>query len=233
MGDREVFLITGTSKGIGRFLAEHFLKKDAIVEGCDLRPIDRVFPGYTHHIADVGNEDQVKAMFSSIRRRHDRLDIIINNAGIASMNHFLLMPSVAAMKIIKTNIYGTFLICREGAKLMKKRRYGRIVNFSTVAVPMHLDGEAIYAASKSAVVTFSKVIARELSDFGITCNVVGPAPIQTDLIRGVSSDKIEKLFDRLAIKRLGCLEDIANVIDFFVRPESNAVTAQVIYLGGP
>ena len=233
MNGREVVLITGASKGIGRFLVEHFVKKGAIVEGCDLRPIDRVFPDYTHHIADVGNEDQVKAMFSSIRRRHDRLDIIINNAGIASMNHFLLMPSVTAMKIIKTNIYGTFLICREGAKLMKKHRYGRIVNFSTIAVPMHLEGEAIYAASKSAVVTFSKVIARELSDFGITCNVVGPAPIQTDLIRGVSLDKIDKLIDRLAMKRLGCVEDVANVIDFFVHRESSSVTAQVIYLGGP
>ena len=115
---------------------------------------------------------------------------------------------------------------------MKKCQYGRIVNFSTIAVPMHLEGEAIYAASKSAVVSFTQVIARELAGFGITCNIVGPTPIETDLIRGVPPEKIERLVNSLAIKRLGRFEDVANVIDFFVRPESEAVTGQIIYLGG-
>jgi len=232
MDDREVVLITGTSKGIGRFLAEHFVKKGAIVEGCSRKPVEWMLPDYTHHITDVANEAQVKAMISSIRKRHGRLDIVINNAGIASMNHILLMPYVTAKKIVEINFYGTFLICRESAKLMKKHRYGRIINFSTVAVPMRLEGEAIYAASKGAVVTFTQVIARELAEFEITCNTVGPAPIETDLIRGVPAEKINNIVDRLAVRRLGCFEDVANVIDFFVRPESRFVTGQVIYLGG-
>lgn len=232
MTDREIVLITGTRKGIGRFLAEHFVKKGAVVEGCSRAPIDWTLPNYTHHIADVTNEAQGKAMLSSIRKRHGRLDIAINNAGIASMNHVLLMPGATATKIVQTNLCGTFLICRESAKLMKKHGYGRIVNFSTIAVPMNLEGEAIYAASKSAVVTFTKIIARELAGYGITCNTVGPAPIKTDLIRGVPSDKIDQLVNKLAIKSLGSFEDVANVIDFFVRPESNAVTGQIIYLGG-
>jgi len=232
MKDREVVLITGTRKGIGRSLAEHFVKKGAVVEGCSRKPVAWSLPDYTHHISDVANEAQVKAMFSSIRKRHGRLDIAINNAGIASMNHVLLMPGSTATKIVQTNLCGTFLICRESAKLMMKQRYGRIVNFSTIAVPMHLEGEAIYAASKSAVVTFTKIIARELAGYGITCNTVGPAPIETDLIRSVPSEKIDQLVNRLAIKSLGSFEDVANVIDFFVRPESGAVTGQVIYLGG-
>jgi 3-oxoacyl-[acyl-carrier protein] reductase len=142
------------------------------------------------------------------------------------------MPSSTARKIVETNLLGPFLVCRESAKLMKKHRYGRIVNFSTIAVPMHLEGEAIYAASKSAVVTFTQIIARELAEFGITCNVVGPAPIETDLIRGVPAEKIDRIVNNLAIKRLGRFEDIANVIDFFIRPESDFITGQVIYLGG-
>lgn len=232
MKEREVVMITGTRKGIGRFLVQHFLRKDAIVEGCSRNPVDWRLPDYTHHIADVANEAQVKAVFSSIRKRHGRLEIVINNAGMASMNHFLLMPGSTAAKIVETNLYGTFLVCREGAKVMKKHGYGRIVNFSTIAVPMRLKGEAIYAASKSAVVTFTKVIARELAEFGITCNTVGPAPVDTDLIRGVPPEKINQLVNNLPIKKLGCFEDVANVIDFFVRPESSAVTGQVIYLGG-
>jgi len=232
MSDRGVILITGTRKGIGRFLAEYYVQEGFSVEGCSRRPPEWQLVDYHHHTTDITDESQVKAMFSSIQERCGRLDITINNAGIASMNHCLLTPGTMVDKIMNTNLKGTFLVSRESAKLMKKRRYGRIVNFSTVAVPMHLDGEAVYAASKSAVVTFTKVIARELADFGITCNAVGPTPTDTDLIRAVPREKIDRIVNNLAIKRLGRFEDIANVIDFFIKPESNYVTGQIIYLGG-
>jgi len=227
-----VVLITGARKGIGRYLAEHFLKAGDIVEGCSRRPADWMLPDYTHHVADVTDEPQVKAMFSSIRRRHRRLDITINNAGIAMMNHLVLTPLEAAKQVLEVNLAGTFLVSRESAKLMKRRGFGRIVNFTTIAVPLALEGEAIYAASKSAVETFTRIAARELADFGITCNAVGPAPTDTDLIKNIAPEKLEALLGRLAIKRLVSFEDIANVIDFFARPESSAVTGQVVYLGG-
>ncbi len=232
MVDREVVLITGTRKGIGRFLAEHFVRRGVLVEGCSREAPDWSLEHYTHHHADVANEAQVKAMLSSIQKRHGRLDIVINNAGIAAMNHALLTPVATVERIMATNVTGTFLVCRESAKLMRRRRYGRIVNLSTIAVPMQLEGEAIYAASKSAVVTLTQVLARELAEFGITCNAVGPTPIETDLIRAVPPDKIQQIVQDLAIKRLGRFEDVANVIDFFVRPESDYITGQVIYLGG-
>jgi 3-oxoacyl-[acyl-carrier protein] reductase len=232
MSEREVVLITGTRKGIGCFLAEHFVKKGAFVEGCSREQPDWELENYTHHLVDVADEAQVRTMISSIQKHHGRLDIVINNAGIAAMNHILLTPAATVDRIMATNFRGTFLICRESAKLMKKRKYGRIVNISTIAVPMHLEGEAIYAASKSAVTTLSQILARELAEFGITCNVVGPSPIETDLIRAVSPDKINRIVSRLAIKRLGRFEDVANAIDFFVRPESDYITGQVIHLGG-
>jgi 3-oxoacyl-[acyl-carrier protein] reductase len=232
MTEHEVVLITGTRKGIGRFLVQHFVNKGALVEGCSRESPDWKSEHYTHHIADVADEVQVKAMISSIQKRHGRLDIVVNNAGIASMNHILLTPATTVDRIMATNFRGTFLVCRESAKLMKRRRYGRIVNISTVAVPMHLAGEAIYAASKNAITSFTQILAHELAEFGITCNVVGPTPIDTDLIRAVPKEKIDRLVDKLAIKRLGRFEDVANVIDFFVRPESDYITGQVIYLGG-
>ena len=233
MNNRQIVLITGTRKGIGRFLVEHFIRNGFIVEGCSREPVDFNFPDYFHHVVDVANEEQVKGMLLSIKKRHDRLHIAINNAGIASMNHVLLTPNSTVSKIFQTNLNGTFLLCRESAKLMQKNRYGRIINFSTIAVPLHLEGEAIYAASKSAIVTFTKILARELADFGITCNIVGPAPIETDLTRSVPPEKINNLINRLAIKKMGRFEDVANVIDFFSSPNSGAVTGQVIYLGGP
>jgi 3-oxoacyl-[acyl-carrier protein] reductase len=232
MAEPQVVLITGTRKGIGRYLAEHFVRQGARVEGCSRQAPDWTLENYTHHCLDVSDEAQANAMLSSIQKRHGRLDILINNAGVASMNHILLTPAAAVDRIMDTNFRGTFLLCRGAAKLMQRRRYGRIVNVSTVAVPLRLEGEAIYAASKSAVVALTQVMARELAEWGITCNVVGPTPIETDLIRNVPREKIDAIVKRLAIKRLGRFEDVANVIDFFVRPESDYVTGQVIYLGG-
>lgn len=232
MSDPAVVLITGTRKGIGRYLAEHFVRKGAFVEGCSRAATDWELERYTHHCVDVADEAQVREMVSSIRKRHGRLDILINNAGVASMNHVLLTPATAVDRLLVTNFRGAFLMCRDAAKLMRRRRYGRIVNMSSIAVPMRLEGEAVYAASKSAIETFTRILARELAGLGITCNVVGPTPIETDLIRGVPREKIESIVERLAIKRLGRFEDVANVIDFFVRPESDYITGQVIYLGG-
>lgn len=232
MTSSQVALITGTSKGIGHFLVRHFLGKGALVEGCSRTSPQWELENYMHHLVDVQDEMQVKAMLSSIRRRHGRLDIVINNAGIGSMNHTLLTPLSAVDQIMGTNFRGVFLVCRESAKLMKRRQYGRIVNLSTIAVPMRLEGEAIYAASKQAMTTFTQILARELAAFGITCNVVGPTPIETDLIRGVAQEKIDGLVNKLAIKRRGRFEDVANVIEFFVKPESDYITGQVVYLGG-
>lgn len=232
ISDSPVMLITGTRKGIGRFLAEYYAGKGFVVEGCSRKMPEWSNPNYYHHTVDITDESQVREMFSSIQKRHGRLDVAINNAGIASLNHILLTPTNILEKIIETNFKGTFLVSRESAKIMTQRHYGRIVSLGTVAVPLYLEGEAIYAASKSAIVTFTKIMAREVSELGITCNVVGPTPIETDLINAVPKEKIESVLARLAIKRLGRFEDIANVIDFFIKPESDNITGQVIYLGG-
>jgi 3-oxoacyl-[acyl-carrier protein] reductase len=115
---------------------------------------------------------------------------------------------------------------------MMINKYGRIVNFTTVATPLRLEGEAIYAASKAAVITLTQVLAREFAPFNITVNAIGPTPIDTDLIRSVPAQKISELLRRQAIPRKGELGDVTNAIDFFIRPESNFVTGQVLFLGG-
>ena len=103
---------------------------------------------------------------------------------------------------------------------------------TTVAVPLQLEGESIYAASKSAVETLTRIIAKEYGSFGITCNAIGPSPIETALIRGVAKDKIAKLIERQAVKKMATPEDVINLADFFMRPESKMISGQVIYLGG-
>ena len=232
MSDERVFVITGTRKGIGRYLAEKHLAAGARVVGCSREECDLEHENYRHHCLDVADETAVRKLFAATRKEFGRLDVLINNAGIASMNHAMLTPASTVERVLSTNVTGTFLFCREAAKLMQKRQQGRIVNFVTVAVPLKLDGEAIYAASKAAVATLTQVLAREFAAFNITVNAVGPTPVQTDLIRSVPEDKIAALLKRQAIERFGEYRDVDNVIDFFISPASDFVTGQILYLGG-
>ena len=184
-----VTLITGTRKGIGRALVDHYLARGHVVVGCSRLPFpDDPLPArYTHVTLDVADETAARQLFALVRRQHGRLDHLVNNAGVASMNHCLLTPVDAVERVLRTNVVGSFLFAREAAKLMRRQRVGRIVNFSSVAVPLRLAGEAAYAASKAAVETMTRVLARELAADGITANAVGPGPVATDLIAKVSS----------------------------------------------
>jgi 3-oxoacyl-[acyl-carrier protein] reductase len=232
MSNPRVLLITGTSRGIGLGLAKHYLARGDRVCGCSRAPATIRRTGYTHFELDVSSEPDVAAMVRATLKRHGRIDALLNNAGIASMNHALLSPGSTAQSIFATNFHGTFLFCREVAKAMVRRGKGRIVNFATVATPLRLEGESLYAASKAAVESFTQILARELGPTGVTVNAVGPTPVQTDLIRSVPKAKMEALLSRQAIHRFGEIDDIINVVDFFLLPRSGFVTGQVIYLGG-
>src|SRR5213082_1890534 len=140
--DAPVTLITGTRIGIGRHLAEHYLRLGHRVVGCSRAPVDWTREGYKHYGTDVADEKGVKAMFSDIRRSYGRIDHLINNAGIASMNHSLLTPTSTVSAILATNTVGTFLLSREAAKLMKRKGYGRIVNVRTLVRATTVDCEA-------------------------------------------------------------------------------------------
>ena len=232
VSEKPVMLVTGSRKGIGRYLCEYYLQKGYLVEGCSRGGSDLKDPGYNHHEVDVSDERAVRLMIADITKRYGRIDVVLNNAAIASMNHILLTPAKSADRMLSVNVTGTMLVCRDAAKVMIRRKYGRIVNFTTIVAPIALAGEAIYAASKSAVVTFTRILAFELGQWGITCNSFGATPIMTDMIKGVPKDKVDAVVNNLAIKRLGTPEDCANVCDFFISPASDNITGQVIYLGG-
>jgi 3-oxoacyl-[acyl-carrier protein] reductase len=230
--DRSVIVITGARKGVGRFLSEHYLLRGYVVIGCSREESDLQMPDYQHFCLDVSDEPSVKQMFHEVGRKFGRVDVLINNAGIGSMNHFLSTPLTTAQKLVNTNFLGTFLFCREAAKLMMRNQSGRIVNFVTAARPLNLEGESVYAATKAAVESLTRILARELAHFKITVNAIGPTLLKTDLIRSVPQEKLDAIISRQAIQRYGEFRDISNVVDFFISPESDFVTGQTIFLGG-
>lgn len=228
----KIVLITGSRKGIGNFLANYFLNSGEIVIGCSRKSFNIDHPNYQHYLVDVANEIDVIKVVKNVVREFKRIDILINNAGVASMNHCLMTPFETAKRLMETNYLGTFNFSREVAKVMIRQSNGRIVNFTTVAVPLNLEGELVYSSSKAAVEQLTKVMANELGNTGITVNAIGPTPIDTDLIKNVPKVKIEELLERQAIKKLGNFEDVLNVIKFFISSESDFITGQILYLGG-
>lgn len=229
---RPVALVTGARKGIGRHIAEQLLAAGWRVLGCGRGSEGWSAEHFAYHAVDVAEESQVLPLMRLISREYGRLDALVNCAALASMNHTILTPVTSVEKMLRANVTGTFLMSREAAKIMRKRKYGRIVNFSSAVLPLRLSGEAAYLASKSAVQTLSQVMARELAEFGITVNVVAPGPTDTDMIRGVPKAKIDELVAQFFNKRLTTLDDITNVVQFLLNPASGGVTGQVIYLNG-
>jgi 3-oxoacyl-[acyl-carrier protein] reductase len=228
----KTIVITGTRKGIGEALADYYLAAGWRVVGCSRGASSITHAHYQHFALDVSDEDAVVAMARKIKSSHGSVNALLNNAGIASMNHALLTPASTVNRILQTNVVGTFLFCREMAKLMRRTKNGRIINFTTVAHPLNLEGEAIYAASKAAVESLTRILARELAELQITVNAIGPTPIETDLIRGVPQAKMDALLARQAVRRMGEVRDVINAVDFYLREESDFITGQVLYLGG-
>jgi len=227
-----VIVITGTSKGIGLQLSRYYTECGHQVIGCSRTEAGFEHNKYDHYQVDVTNADEIQAFAYDVGKKYKVIDALINNAGAASMNHFTLTDPETAERLMKLNYLSAFACSRSFFKLLRKAEHPRIINFSTVAVPLNLEGELAYSASKAAVESMTKILAKELGAFKITVNAVGPAPTKTGLIANVPKDKIESLLQQQAIKRFAEFEDIIQVINFYIDEKSDFITGQIIYLGG-
>ena len=200
------------------------------VEGCSRGAASITHARYTHRQVDVTDEAAVIAHVAEVSARVGRINALVNNAGGAAMNAFLLTPGSVAEALMRQNYLGTFLLSREVAKVMVRQRGGRIVNLSTVAVPLALEGEAAYVASKAAVEALTKVMAAELAPHGIRVNAVGPGPVDTALTRTVPKAQLAVLRVRMGLNRELAMSEVLDAIQAFLKPDS-AVTGQVTYVG--
>jgi 3-oxoacyl-[acyl-carrier protein] reductase len=232
--NNSIFLITGTSRGIGYYLAGYYLNKGHKVIGCGRSNSSSItHSGFTYFNCDITSESDVINMFREIKRKFQRIDVVINNAGINTSLALSIMTSLkSAQDTFNTNVIATFLIARESAKLMVPNNYGRIINFGSMAAKHEVKGEAIYAASKAAINSMTRVMAKELYPFGITCNVIAPAAVETSLMAAVNRMQLEEVLKRNAVPTIGSMNEISLATDFIINKDNNLFTGQILYLGG-
>lgn len=230
--DCPVMVITGTSRGIGRGMAEHFAGGGYRVIGCSRGVATLQAEAYEHKQVDVSSEEQVRKWTRWISRTYQRVDVLVCNAGITPSSSPLALTSGDTWEsLLRSNVMGTYYVCREIAKIMTLRRSGRIITVSSMAVGLHQEGTSAYSASKSAVVEMTKILAKELAPAGITCNVLAPSMIMTDSVEALGDAVAARVLEDLTIKRELTMEEICNVVSFFAAPESRSITGQVVYMG--
>ena len=227
-----VALVTGSSRGVGRLIAEHFLKHGATVIGVSRGGSDLTHEAYRHCQADVSDAAAVQALFAGLRAQGISVDIVVNNAAVLTSQYAMILPASAAQAMVNINLMGPFLVSREAAKMMRKGKWGRIINIGSMAASLEPEGDSMYAACKAAVATLANVMAREFAPMNVTCNTLGITAMETDMLRQLPREKVDAVIARLPMPRYAVDDDVLNVIDFFASERSAYITAQTVFLGG-
>ena len=236
-----IALVTGGTRGIGKAIAEGLAKRGAnvVVAGRNLHAANEVAASLSSPgikvigmKLDVSNSEEVEDVFEEIRKEFNRIDILINNAGITKDGLLMRMREEAWDAVIDINLKGVFLCSREAIKDMAKQRYGRIVNITSVAAFMGNPGQANYSASKAGIVGFTKTVAREYAGRGVTVNAVAPGFIETAMTDVLPENIKEEMKKLIPLGKFGTVEDVANAVIFLASPDSAYITGQVIHVNG-
>ena len=227
-----VVVVTGARRGLGQMLANHFLAGGARVVGLSRGEGSINHPSYAHRQVDVGDADAVRAAFVEIAREQGRVDIVVNNAAVLTSTHAMLMTGGQAEEMIRTNVLGLLYVSREAAKLMRAAKWCRIINIGSMASSLEPVGDSMYAASKSAALTLTGVLAKEFAGYGVTINTLAVTAYETDMLDQLPRAKVDAVIAGLPLPRYPTADDITNVVDFFASPRSSYITAQTVYLGG-
>ena len=225
-----MIIVSGASKGIGKYISENLSSsKNYEILGLSRTRIKSNFDTIECDITDFKS---LKNISLKLKKDNLKIEAIINVAGIASMNMALTTNHDTVKNIINTNLLGTINMCQAFAPNLIRQRKGSIINFSTIAVPLSIKGESIYAASKSGVETFSKVFAREMSDFNIRVNCIAPGPIKTDLLKGISDKQINDIVKKQIIPKRFDKSDILDLVKFLISDNSSSLSGQILNVGG-
>lgn len=230
--DRCIF-ISGSSRGLGLQLAKEYVKLGYLVIGCSRGGSNFEHDKYVHYELDIVRDEDVKAVFSDIRKNKFNPQILVNNAGIEISSLLATTKIDDAQAVINTNLMGAFLISREMIKIMQRNGFGRIVNLSSICVSLGTVGASIYNASKAGVEAMGYSLANECKSFDITLNTLGLSYVENTGMSDSQSNAIISSSQQLLLKPSFLkVEEVMRAIDFFAAPESRNITGQVIYFGG-
>ena len=232
----KIVLVTGASRGIGLEAAKHFSKEGYKVIGTsrgDFNLGDLI--GDESAISaqlDLMSKESIQNLFVKLKSEDLLPSVLVNNAGITKDQLFLRMKDEDWDDVIETNLNGLFRVTKAFIKPMVKNKFGRVINISSVAGLMGNSGQVNYSSSKSAMVGFSRSLAKELGSRNITSNVVAPGFIETDMTTFLNDDEKAEVSKNIPMKRFGTVQDVAKCIVFLASDEANYITGQTISVDG-
>ena len=236
----KVAIVTGASKGIGKAIAIKLAElgadvvinyKDSEMDGLKVAKKIISLGRKTLTIqVDISNRYEVSQMIDRCIEEFGKVDILINNAGITRDKTMVKMSFEEWDEVIKVNLYGAYNCIKSVTPYMRQQKYGRIVNISSIIGLMGNFGQSNYAASKAALIGLSKSLANELARYNILVNAVAPGFVDTDMVKHIPSEILDKVIDKIPLKRLARPDEIADVVAFLVC--NDYVTGEVIVVDG-
>ena len=234
-------IVTGASQGIGKTIAIEMAKSGAIVfclarnkEALDatIKKITENGGKATAFSCDISNNDDFKSIILNIVKEYGSIDILVNNAGITKDNLLMRMSDDQWDDVLNINLKGSFTCIRSVIKHMMKKKFGRIINITSIVGITGNAGQANYAASKSGLIGLTKSIAKEVASRGITANCVAPGWIETSMTDQLSTEVKNKFLSQIPAGKIGQSKDIANAVIFLASDEAEYITGQTITVDG-
>lgn len=236
----KIAIITGAARGIGREIASKFAEEGASVIMVDIRGAEESAEelqqqGLTARglAVDITRSTEVDTAFRNVLQREGTIDILVNNAGIIARGTILDLSDEIWLSVMDVNVNGAFYWCRAVLPTMIQRRYGRIVNVSSIAGKMgDITASPVYGTSKGALNTFTKSLARQSAEYGITVNALAPHAIETDMSAQWSEEKRRAVIESIPLKRMGSAEEVAAAALFLASDDAAFITGEVLNING-
>ncbi|WP_366596104.1 3-oxoacyl-[acyl-carrier-protein] reductase [Bacillus pumilus] len=242
MFEEKVAVITGASGGIGKAITESLAREKATViltyknnkESAENIRHEIIESGGKASVyqADVSEEQDVKRLFSAIKKEFGKIDILINNSGITKDGFLPIMSSKKFDDVIEVNLKGTYLCCREAVKQMILKKQGTIINIASTSGISGAIGQTNYSASKGGIIAFTKSLALEVAQYNIRANVVAPGFIETQMTKKMDQKTLNRMLELIPLKRLGRPDEVANLVTFLASQLSEYITGKVFTIDG-